>query len=260
MKIAILGAGVSGLSLARMLCEGGLALADITLFEADAIPGGLCRSKTVDGFTYDVSGGHILFSKDRAVMQWMKDQAGGDAAFVQRERHTKIRFGNRFVHYPFENGLGDLPELAKDDAELREWILARRLEAALSKARIFEIYLNVIEWGDGVWGAEAAARRYFGSPASSLTPSQAALLAGAIVNPRVLTPARPTRRLLNRQRIILSRMGGVTPPTQSAAEIERPPALAAVGVDAEPPSSADDVHEQGVEELAPAPADSPSTP
>ena len=46
--------------------------------------------------------------------------------------------------------------------KLRELIIARRLEAALPKARIFEIYLNVIEWGDGIWGAEAAARTYFG--------------------------------------------------------------------------------------------------
>ncbi|HEX6884734.1 MAG TPA: FAD-dependent oxidoreductase [Planctomycetota bacterium] len=113
MKIALLGAGVSGLALARTLVERGFPLADITLFEAAPVAGGLCRSKTVDGFTYDVSGGHILFSKDRAVMQWMKDEAGGDEAFVRRERHTKIRFGNRFVHYPFENGLGDLPEQAK---------------------------------------------------------------------------------------------------------------------------------------------------
>ncbi|NOT30305.1 MAG: NAD(P)-binding protein [Planctomycetes bacterium] len=113
MKIAILGAGVSGLALARTLGERGFPLADLTLFEADGVVGGLCRSKSVDGFTYDVSGGHILFSKDRAVMQWMKDCAGGDEAFVQRERHTKIRFGNRFVHYPFENGLGDLPEQPK---------------------------------------------------------------------------------------------------------------------------------------------------
>ena len=96
--------------------------------------------------------------------------------------------------------------------KLRELIIARRLEAALSKARIFEIYLNVIEWGDGIWGAEAAARTYFRAPASALSREQAALLAGAIINPRVLNPARPTPRLIRRQRIVLSRMGQVTPP------------------------------------------------
>ena len=96
--------------------------------------------------------------------------------------------------------------------KLRELIIARRLEAELSKARILEIYLNVIEWGDGIWGAEAAARRYFGSSAASLGPEQAALLAGAIINPRVYSPARPNTRLLRRQRIILSRMGAYVPP------------------------------------------------
>lgn len=94
--------------------------------------------------------------------------------------------------------------------KLKEWIIARRLEAALSKQRIFEIYLNVIEWGDGIWGVEAASRTYFGVSASALGPSQSALLAGAIVNPRRLSPARPTRRLRNRQAIILARMGGAT--------------------------------------------------
>lgn len=124
--------------------------------------------------------------------------------------------------------------------KLKEWILARRLEAALSKARIFEIYLNVIEWGDGVWGAEAAARTYFGMSASALSPTQAALLAGAIVNPRVLSPARPTRRLLNRQRIILARMGGVTPPVASSTEVERSePAEAAVSADVKPAEPAE---------------------
>ena len=62
--------------------------------------------------------------------------------------------------------------------KFRELIIARRLEAELEKARIFEIYLNVIEWGDGIYGAEAAARTYFGMPAAALGPSQAALLAG----------------------------------------------------------------------------------
>ncbi len=113
MKIAILGAGVSGLALARLMVERGLPLGDVHLFEGSPFLGGLCRSKTVAGFTYDIAGGHVLFSKDRGVMQWMKDCAGGDSAFVRRERHTKIRFGERFVHYPFENGLGDLPEQAR---------------------------------------------------------------------------------------------------------------------------------------------------
>jgi monofunctional glycosyltransferase len=103
--------------------------------------------------------------------------------------------------------------------KLRELIIARRLEAALPKARIFEIYLNVIEWGNGIWGAEAAARTYFGIPASALSRQQAALLAGAIVNPRLLNPARPTARLLARQRIILGRMGEVTPPAPTVAAL-----------------------------------------
>ena len=101
--------------------------------------------------------------------------------------------------------------------KLRELIIARRLEAALSKARIFEIYLNVIEWGDGIWGADAAARTYFGIPASAINAEQAALLAGAIINPRALNPGRPTARLRSRQRLILSRMGEVTPPAAPVA-------------------------------------------
>jgi monofunctional glycosyltransferase len=102
--------------------------------------------------------------------------------------------------------------------KIKELIIARRLEVALSKARILEIYLNVIEWGDRVWGAEAAARTYFGVSAASLSRPQSALLAGAIINPRLLTPARPTRRLLRRQQIILPRMGsGTQPPPPVAA-------------------------------------------
>lgn len=103
--------------------------------------------------------------------------------------------------------------------KLRELIIARRLEAALTKARIFEIYLNVIEWGDGIWGADAAARTYFGIPASALNRQQAAMLAGAIINPRAMNPARPTARLRARQRIILARMGDVTPPTPAPVAV-----------------------------------------
>jgi monofunctional biosynthetic peptidoglycan transglycosylase len=100
--------------------------------------------------------------------------------------------------------------------KLRELLIARRLEVELKKARILELYLNVIEWGDGVYGAEAASRAYFGIGASDLSPNQAALLAAAIVNPRLLNPARPSTRLLRRQQLILRRMHVVTPPEESA--------------------------------------------
>ena len=104
--------------------------------------------------------------------------------------------------------------------KLRELIIARRLEAELKKSRILELYLNTIEWGDGIYGVEAAARTYFHVSAAELGATDAALLAGAIINPRVHNPARPTGRLIRRQQLILRRMGAVTPP-QESAQLER---------------------------------------
>jgi monofunctional biosynthetic peptidoglycan transglycosylase len=100
--------------------------------------------------------------------------------------------------------------------KVRELIIARRLEAELKKARILELYLNVIEWGDGIYGVEAASHAYFNASAAALGPSESALLAAAIVNPRLLNPGRPGARLLRRQQLILRRMGAVTPPEASA--------------------------------------------
>ena len=92
--------------------------------------------------------------------------------------------------------------------KLRELFITRRLEASLGKRRILEIYLNVIEWGDGIFGCEAAARAYFGKSAADLSREEAALMAGAIINPRELHVDRPNKRLLRRQQIVLRRMGG----------------------------------------------------
>ncbi len=131
--------------------------------------------------------------------------------------------------------------------KLRELIIARRLETALPKARILEIYLNVIEWGDGIWGAEAAARTYFGGPASAVSADQAALLAAAIINPRVLNPGRPTARLLRRQKMIRGRMGGVTPPVP-------------VDVVAPAPAPDDGEEPRNIEELLPAEPSAPLAP
>ncbi len=104
--------------------------------------------------------------------------------------------------------------------KLREFVIARRLEAELKKARILELYLNVIEWGDGIYGVEAASHAYFNVPAANLGPNESALLAAAIVNPRILNPTKPGSRLLKRQQLILKRMGTVTPP-EPIVQLER---------------------------------------
>lgn len=96
----------------------------------------------------------------------------------------------------------------------RSWIrkgqeaaLTVMLERSLNKRRILEIYLNVIEWGDGVYGAEAASRRYFRKPASALNANEAAFLSAMIPNPRtVFNPQVNPRRVARRQRIIMRGM------------------------------------------------------
>jgi monofunctional biosynthetic peptidoglycan transglycosylase len=102
-------------------------------------------------------------------------------------------------------------------------MIARRLEAELSKRRILELYLNVIEWGDGIWGAEAAARAYFQVSAAELGPDQSALLAASIINPRRYSPARPSKFLLRRQELIRQRMGDVEPPPSAAPGVPGAP-------------------------------------
>jgi monofunctional glycosyltransferase len=88
----------------------------------------------------------------------------------------------------------------------RELAITLLLEAALPKERILELYLNVIEWGPGVYGAEAAARHWFGTSAAKLTSAQAAALAAAIPTPRKSNPAKPSASLARKRDRILERM------------------------------------------------------
>jgi monofunctional biosynthetic peptidoglycan transglycosylase len=89
----------------------------------------------------------------------------------------------------------------------QEAALTIMLERTLTKRRILEIYLNVIEWGDGIYGAEAAAQHYFHKPAASLSVNEAAFLSAMIPNPRtVFNPQVNPRRVARRQRIILRGM------------------------------------------------------
>ncbi|MBI5584747.1 MAG: monofunctional biosynthetic peptidoglycan transglycosylase, partial [Deltaproteobacteria bacterium] len=90
--------------------------------------------------------------------------------------------------------------------KIKETILTWRLERALSKKRIMELYLNVVEWGEGVFGAEMAARTWYGKPASALGPEEAARLAVVLPNPRKYNPRSSSRYVANRSQIIYNIM------------------------------------------------------
>lgn len=90
--------------------------------------------------------------------------------------------------------------------KLEEVVITMMLEKMMSKQRILEIYLNVIEWGNGVFGAEAAARHYYGVSARGLSSYQAARMAAMIPNPRYYDKHRGTRYLARRTGTIQARM------------------------------------------------------
>jgi monofunctional biosynthetic peptidoglycan transglycosylase len=85
------------------------------------------------------------------------------------------------------------------------------IEAFWSKERILEVYLNVIEMGDGIYGAEAAAQAYFGKSCTTLSRSQAALIAACFPNPRKWSPKNPTRYIKHRQYLIMRNMKRLGP-------------------------------------------------
>jgi monofunctional biosynthetic peptidoglycan transglycosylase len=90
--------------------------------------------------------------------------------------------------------------------KIEEAAITVMMEAVMDKQRIFEIYLNVIEWGDGVFGAEAAARHYYHISASQLSPAQAAKLAAMVPNPRYYDKHRDAKGLQRKTGIIMARM------------------------------------------------------
>ena len=104
MKTAILGGGLSGLTLARLLLERG---EEVVVLEAEPVYGGLCRSKSEQGFTFDIGGSHIIFSRDEEVLDFMRRMIAGNEQ--RNNRNTKIFYKKKYINYPFENGLSDLP-------------------------------------------------------------------------------------------------------------------------------------------------------
>ena len=117
--------------------------------------------------------------------------------------------------------------------KFEELILAMRLERELTKRRILELYLNTIEWGDGIYGVDAAARYWFGVGAGSLDGNQSIRLAAVIINPRVFSPATPSERIENRIRTIAQRLRrrGAISEDQYRVTLGLPPEAEAPAVD-----------------------------
>jgi monofunctional biosynthetic peptidoglycan transglycosylase len=139
------------------------------------------------------------------------DWDGIEAAWQKNIKKGRIVAGGSTISQQLAKNLflsGTRSPVRKGEEALITLMIEQRLE----KRRIFEIYLNVIEWGNGVFGAEAAARHYFGVSAANLSPQQAAKLAAMIPNPRYYDKHRSTRYLNRRTATIAHRMNQVRPP------------------------------------------------
>ncbi len=109
--------------------------------------------------------------------------------------------------------------------KIREAIITWRLERALTKKRILELYLNVVEWGDrGTFGIEAASRHYYGKPAYELSPEEASRLAAVLPNPRKYNPLGDGRYVTHRSNLIYSimvRRGIVVPEYEEVIDVDK---------------------------------------
>ncbi len=128
------------------------------------------------------------------------DWAGIGAAVAKDEKEGKFSMGGSTITQQLAKNLF----LSPDKTLWRkgqEAVITVMLEAVMSKRRILEIYLNVVEWGDGVFGCEAAAREYYGVTAAQLDTRQAARLAVMLPNPQVYARGFPPRLVAREKRI-----------------------------------------------------------
>lgn len=120
-------------------------------------------------------------------------------------RAGRFKFGGSTISQQLAKNLYFTPEKSILK-KIEEAIITWKLEKTLSKKRIIELYLNVVEWGDGIFGAEAASQHYFGKSAMDLTPMEAARLAVVLPNPRKLNPAGDQQYVKSRSDLIYSIM------------------------------------------------------
>jgi monofunctional biosynthetic peptidoglycan transglycosylase len=134
----------------------------------------------------------------------------------------KFKFGGSTITQQLARNLFLSPEKSLF-RKASEAVITWRMEKVLSKRRILELYLNVAEWGEGIFGAEAASRHYFGKPSSELDPEEAARLAAILPNPRRYRPVGDQRYVINRSNLIYSimiRRGIVIPEYKEVTESE----------------------------------------
>jgi monofunctional biosynthetic peptidoglycan transglycosylase len=132
----------------------------------------------------------------------------------------KFKFGGSTITQQLARNLFLSPEKSLT-RKFSEAVITWRMEKVLSKKRILELYLNVAEWGEGVFGAEAASRHYYGKSSSELSPEEAARLAAILPNPRRYRPIGDQRYVINRSNLIYNimiRRGIVIPEYQEVME------------------------------------------
>ncbi len=141
---------------------------------------------------------------------------------IERDlRAGKLKFGGSTISQQLARNLY-LSPARSFWRKIREAVITWRMEQVLSKRRILELYLNVAEWGDGIFGAEAASRHYFEKHAFDLSPREAARLAVVLPSPKKLNPAGSQRYVENRAEVIYSILlkRGILPPEFETAADE----------------------------------------
>ena len=149
-KVCVVGGGLAGLSVAKYLLE--LGLKSVMVLEASERVGGLLKSEDVSGYVFDTGGSHIMFSKNPEVLAEMTALLNGNV--IYHRRNTKIYYKGRFVKYPFENGLKDLPP--EERYECLKGVLDAYIARLTGRAREPR---NFLEWIKYVFG-EAIASKY----------------------------------------------------------------------------------------------------
>ncbi len=144
---------------------------------------------------------------------------------IERDLKAKrLRFGGSTVTQQLARNLYLTPEKSLL-RKMREAMITWRMERVVSKRRILELYLNVVEWGEGIFGIEAASNHYYGKTSFELTPQEAARLAAVLPNPRRYNPIGDQRYVLTRSNDIYNIMiqrGIIVPEYEEATPYGEP--------------------------------------